>query len=126
MPEDPLMATQAAMRANDPNGKFFGMVIIILKYAGTYLCCHGFTECPRGHKYFVGNVSQIVIFLVLGQGRGRGGGERRSLSQCIKVYPNLPLNQCGGVKYQGVCNVCRAPIGGTNYNLQQGNKPSNL
>ena len=60
MPEDQLMATQVAMTTKDPTGRFYGMVIalaIIVPVLASTLPC--FTECPRGHKYFVGNVSRI-------------------------------------------------------------------
>lgn len=51
---------------------------------------------------------------------GRSGHSEQLLQTVLTIF------QCGGVVTQGVCSECRAPIGGTNYNLQQGNKQTNM
>lgn len=64
MQEDSLVETQGALKNEDPNGNFYGtnsnytrhafQIIIIIVVVTT--------ECPRGHKYFIGNVSHTLYY----------------------------------------------------------------
>lgn len=62
MPEDMLVNVRIALKVGDPTGRFYCKVVLcsnVSLRSNVVLPC---ADCPRGHIYFIGNVSQVTHF----------------------------------------------------------------
>jgi hypothetical protein len=62
--------------------------------------------CPRGHRYFIGDVGFFYI---------------AESEEQYRPHFSLPM-QCGRAWTSGRCNVCGATIGGEDHKLAEGNQ----
>lgn len=62
MQEDPLVASQAAiLLEKEKTGQFYGEISRMFNETFTLHWYFIFTECPNGHKYFIGNVCPDTV-----------------------------------------------------------------
>lgn len=66
MPEDQFIAILQALKANDKTGRFCGRLtgVCICSCSKNVVNFH-FAVCPRGHRYYIGNVRlQLLQYFV--------------------------------------------------------------